>query len=69
MEHRLFPSILPDADDEFVDNRYTEGELEGMEYPELKSIAAEHPSDDVHGRMGKQELRNNLEGLERVNNE
>jgi len=65
-KYSLFPSIIPDADDEFVDNRYTAGELDGMDYDDLQSIAVEHPSDDVNGRMGKQELRERLEGLERV---
>jgi hypothetical protein len=62
---KLFPSILP-SDDDFVDDTYTEGELEKKEYDELSSIAAEHPSEEVHGRMGQSELRDKLEGLERV---
>jgi len=62
---KLFPSITPDNSD-FVDDTYTEGELKDKDYQELSSIAAEHPSETVNGRMGKQELRNKLEGLERV---
>ena len=63
---KIFPGIIPDSDDDFVDNTYNAGELERKDYQELSSIAAKHPSDEVHGRMGKQELRENLEGLERV---
>jgi hypothetical protein len=65
-EHTLFPSIIPDSNDDFVDDSYGADELDRKEYQELKSIAAEHPCDDVHGRMGKDELREKLEGLERV---
>jgi len=65
MPHTLFPSITPDNSD-FVDDTYTEGELEKKEYDELSSIASEHPSEEVHGRMSKPELREKLEGLERV---
>lgn len=59
-------SLIPDTDDEFLDNQYQAGELERMEYDELRSIAASHPSEDVHGRMSKGDLRDALEGLERV---
>ena len=62
----LFPSIIPDSDDDFVDDTYGERELERMDYDELRSIAAEHPDDDVHGRMGKDELRETLVGKPRV---
>jgi len=62
---QLFPSITPDNSD-FVDDTYNAGELEDKDYQELASIAAEHSSDSVNGRMGKQELRNKLEGLERL---
>jgi len=65
MPHTLFPSITPDNSD-FVDDTYTEGELSKKEYDELSSIAAEHPSEEVHGRMGQSELREKLEGLERI---
>lgn len=61
---KLFPSIIPDAD--FVDDTYTKGELEKKDYDELRSIAAEHPFDDVNGRMGRKELIDGLEGLKRV---
>lgn len=62
---KVFPSILPTGE-EFVDSEYQERELQRLDYDALRSIAAEHPSDSVHGRMGKDELRDNLEGLERV---
>jgi hypothetical protein len=61
----LFPSILPD-NSPFVDDTYNRGELERKEYPELKSIAAEHPSDEVHGRMSQSDIIDGLEGLERL---
>jgi hypothetical protein len=61
----LFPSILPDGED-FVDDSYQRQELERMEYQDLQSIAAEHPSDDVHGRMGHDDLVDGLVGLERL---
>lgn len=64
---KLFPSIIPGSDEEFVDARYTQREVEGMEYETLRAHAAAHESDAVNGRMGKAELRENLVGLERVN--
>jgi len=60
----LFPSVLPGED--FVDTQYSRAELERKEYGELREIAAEHESDAVNGRMGKDELIDGLEGLERV---
>jgi len=65
MPHTLFPSITP-GDSDFVDDTYNSWELEDKDYQELSSIAADHPSETVNGRMGKQELRNKLEGLERL---
>ena len=65
-EHTLFPSIIPDSNDDFVDDSYGADELDRKEYSELKSIAADHPSDDVHGRMDMETLKEKLEGLERV---
>jgi hypothetical protein len=61
------PPLIPDNTDEpFADTTYTEGELSDMTYDGLRGIAAEHPSDNVHGRMGADELREKLEGMERV---
>jgi len=61
----LFPSILPNGED-FVDDSYQRQELARKEYQELQSIAAEHPSEDVHGRMGHDDLVDGLTGLERL---
>jgi len=58
-------SLIPDGE-EFVDDSYSAGELDRMDYDTLRSIAADHPSDDVHGRMGKDELKEALEGKKRV---
>jgi len=63
---KLFPSIIPDSDEPFVDNQYSRQELERKEYPELKSLAAEHPSEDVHGRMDRESIVDGLEGKQRV---
>ncbi|AFH22046.1 hypothetical protein OSG_eHP15_00080 [environmental Halophage eHP-15] len=61
----VFPSIIPSGDD-FVDDSYTEAELERMDYQELQSIAAEVDREDVHGRMPAEEMREALEGTQRV---
>jgi len=61
---QLFPSIIPSGDD-FRDDEYRKAELADMEYQELSSIAAEHPSDKVHGRMSQDELIAGLTGLKR----
>jgi len=63
----IFPSIIPDGDDEaFVDDSYTESELAGMDGNELQSLAAEHPTDEVNGHSTAEEIREALEGAERV---
>lgn len=62
----LFPSILPDSDNGFQDDEYLESELQEKEYAELRSIAADHPSDDVHGKMNQETLVDELTGLERL---
>ena len=64
--HTLFPSIIPDADEPYVDDKYQRRELERKEYQELRQIAAQVESDDVNGRMPKDELIDALEGVERV---
>ncbi len=64
-EYSIFPSITPD-NEPFVDDTYNRTELERKEYVELKSIAAEHDSESVHGRMSKDELIDGLTDLERV---
>jgi len=61
----VFPSIIPSGDD-FVDDSYTAAELERMDYHKLQSIAAEVDREDVHGRMPAEEIREALEGVQRV---
>ena len=61
----VFPSIIPSGDG-FVDDSYTAAELERMDYQELQSIAAEVDREDVHGRMPAEEIREALEGVQRV---
>lgn len=61
----VFPSILPNGE-EFKDDEYGERELQRKEYSELQSIAAEHPSEDVHGRMSQEDLVDGLTGKKRV---
>lgn len=63
---RVFPSIIPDSDEEFVDDAYQRDELEDMDGNELQSLAAEHPTDEVNGRSTASEIRDALEGAERV---
>ena len=62
---QIFPSILPDGEP-FVDDSYSQEELERMEWDEIRSIAADHESDHVHGQMSKDELVEALEGKTRV---
>jgi hypothetical protein len=61
---KLFPSILPDQD--FVDDSYTESELQGMDGRELQSLAAKHPTEEVNGKSKAVDIRKALEGKERV---
>lgn len=61
---KLFPSILPDQD--FVDNSYTESELQGMDGRELQSLAAKHPTEEVNGKSKAVDIREALEGEQRV---
>ena len=58
----IFPGLI----DQWQDSTYRRRELEEKEHSELKSIAAEHPSDDVNGRMSTDELVDGLEGLKRL---
>jgi len=64
--YNVFPSIIPDSDKPFVDDKYGEKELERMDGRELQSLAAKHPTEDVHGRMSADDIRDGLEGKERV---
>lgn len=61
----VFPSILP-SDEEFVDDSYSAAELDRMDGNELQSLAARHPSDEVNGHSTADEIREALEGKERV---
>jgi len=62
---KVFPSILPTGDD-FADDTYRKRELATWEYDELRSVAADHPSESVHGRMDRESLVSELAGLERL---
>ena len=63
--YSIFPSITPD-NEPFVDDSYSKAELERMEYSELQSIAANHPTDNVHGRMSQEKLIDGLTGEKRI---
>jgi len=58
-------ALIPDGD-EFVDNKYTAEELDRMDGRELQSLAAAHPSDEVNGKSKADDIRDALEGKERV---
>lgn len=68
-EYSVFPSIIPDSDDEFVDDKYTEAELERLNGNELQSLAARHPTDEVNGHSTSEEIRDALAGKRRVSDE
>jgi len=57
-------SFIPDG--EFVDDSYSEAELERMDGRELQSLAAAHPTDEVNGKSKADEIREVLEGKQRV---
>ncbi|UBF23324.1 hypothetical protein M1M40_gp46 [Halorubrum tailed virus 29] len=59
-------SLIPDSDEEFVDNKYSAAELERMDGRELQSLAAAHPTDEVNGKSKADDIRDALEGKERV---
>jgi len=61
---KLFPSIIPGED--FVDDSYSRDELERKAWDELRSIAANHPTEEVNGRSDKEEILEALTGAERV---
>ena len=63
----VFPSILPGRDEPFVDDKYTAEELERMDGRDLQSLAARHPTDEVNGQSTKEDIRDALEGKERIN--
>ena len=59
-------SLIPDSDDEFVDDSYSAEELDRMDGRELQSLAAAHPTDEVNGKSKAKVIREALEGKERV---
>jgi len=66
MPPKVFPSIIPDSSEEFVDDSYSRQELDRLDGQELQSLAAKHPSDEVHGRMKAVDIKDGLEGRKRV---
>jgi hypothetical protein len=62
-------SLIPDSDDEFVDDEYSAAELDRMDGNELQSLAARHPTDEVNGRSTADDIRDALEGKRRVDSE
>lgn len=66
---KLFPSIIPDSDTEFVDDSYHRSELEDKDRTELQQLAAEHDADDVHGQMSNEDIIDGLVGKQRIDNE
>ena len=63
---KVFPSILPSGDDEFVDNKYSAKELARMEWQEIRAIATEYDTDEINGRSDRQEMESWLEGKQRL---
>jgi len=59
-------ALIPDDDEEFVDDSYSAEELSRLNGNELQSLAAEHPTDEVNGHSTAEEIRDVLEGKERV---
>ncbi len=62
----LFPSIIPDSDEPFVDDKYQRGELERMEWDEIRSIAKQVESDEINGQSEREAMEEFLEGHTRV---
>jgi len=65
-EHTLFPSILPTADEPFVDDSYSKEELERKDWQELRQIAAKHPIEEINGQSEQAVIVETLTGEERV---
>lgn len=63
---RVFPSLLPDSDEEFVDDSYSRAELERMDWSEIRGIAAEYESDEINGQSDRDDMEAFLEGRERL---
>jgi len=58
-------SLIPDGE-EFVDNKYSADELDRLDGRELQSLAAKHPTEEVNGKSKADDIRECLEGKERV---
>lgn len=65
-DNSLFPSILPDVEERFVDDSYTAAELKRMDWQEIRAIAAEVDSDAIDGQSDREQMEQFLEGHERV---
>jgi len=63
---QVFPSILPESDEPYVDDKYTRAELERMDWQTIRGIAAEVESDEITGQSDREEMEAFLEGHERV---
>lgn len=59
----LFPSIIPG---EWKDDSYSRKELERMDWNEIRSIAAQHESDEINGKSDREDMEDFLEGEKRV---
>jgi len=64
-DYSLFPSIIPEGDD-FVDDSYSQVELERMDWQEIRQIAAKHESDEIDGQSDREEMEDFLEGETRL---
>jgi len=62
----VFPSLLPDSDEEFVDDSYTRAELERMDWSEIRGIAAEYDTAEINGQSDRDDMEDYLEGRKRV---
>jgi hypothetical protein len=62
---KIFPSILPDGES-FIDDTYSQAELDRMDGRELQSLAADHPTDECNGSDKADYIRDVLEGKQRV---
>ena len=63
---KLFPSIIPGRDDPFVDDKYSQAELERMEWQEIRQIAAQVDSDEINGQSDREDMEAFLEGHKRL---
>lgn len=59
----IFPSITPS---EWKDDKYSKQELERMEWDEIRSIAAQHDSDEINGQSERSEMEDFLAGEKRI---